>query len=136
MTATPSDLALKGLLEPHPAVLAAWLGGSAATGRLDALSDTDLVAIVQDGAEAAVWALLEGALPIEVRLELPLPTWHGHQQRIYRVAGKLLDVVERSEYGRIPLRHTDLDAAGLDARVYCECLMQAFNWATRVSTEA
>jgi EAL and modified HD-GYP domain-containing signal transduction protein len=50
--------------------------------------------------------------------------------------GKLLDVVERSEYSRIPLRHTDLDAAGLDGRTYCESLMQAFNWATRVSTEA
>jgi len=50
--------------------------------------------------------------------------------------GKLLDVVERSEFSRAPLRHEDLEAAGLDARVYCECLMRAFNWAARVSTEA
>lgn len=95
MTATASEL--KALLEPQPTVLAAWLGGSAATGRLDELSDTDLVAIVQDGSEATTWALLEATLPIEVRLELPLPTWHGHQQRIYRVAGKLLDVVLMGE---------------------------------------
>jgi EAL and modified HD-GYP domain-containing signal transduction protein len=63
----------------------------------------------------------------------------GHRQcagiRTGRL-GKLLDVVERSEDGRIPLRHVDLDAAGLDAEVYCRCLIQAFNWATRVSTEA
>ncbi|EJN09173.1 HDOD domain-containing protein [Herbaspirillum sp. YR522] len=52
------------------------------------------------------------------------------------VLGKLLDVVERSEYSRIPLRHVDLEAAGLDARTYCECLIEAFSWATRVSTEA
>jgi len=68
-------------------------------------------------------------------LKLPVDMVNALTTRSGRL-GKLLDVVERSEYGRIPLRHTDLEAAGLDARAYCECLMQAFNWATRVSTEA
>ncbi|MBP0597064.1 HDOD domain-containing protein [Herbaspirillum sp. LeCh32-8] len=68
-------------------------------------------------------------------LKLPVDMVNALTTRSGRL-GKLLDVVERSEYGRIPLRHSDLEAAGLDARTYCECLMQAFNWATRVSTEA
>ncbi|WP_443113759.1 EAL and HDOD domain-containing protein [Herbaspirillum seropedicae] len=68
-------------------------------------------------------------------LKLPVDIVHALVRRSGRL-GKLLDVVERSEDGRIPLRHSDLDAAGLDAEVYCRCLIQAFNWATRVSTEA
>jgi predicted nucleotidyltransferase len=93
MTATASEHVLKDLLEPRPDVLAAWLGGSAATGRLDEHSDTDLVAIVRDGAEDAVLAALEAGLSFTQRLVMPSPTWHGHAQRIYRVAGRMLDVV-------------------------------------------
>ena len=68
-------------------------------------------------------------------LKLPVDIVNALVYRTGRL-GKLLNVVERSEDGRIPLRHVDLDAAGLDAEVYCRCLIQAFNWATRVSTEA
>lgn len=50
--------------------------------------------------------------------------------------GQLLDVVERSEYGRIPLRHSDLDALGISAETYCTSLIKAYSWATRVSSEA
>lgn len=50
--------------------------------------------------------------------------------------GKLLDVVERSEYGRIPLRHADLDASGVTAEGYCRGLIQAYRWASKVSHEA
>ncbi|TQK04331.1 MULTISPECIES: EAL and HDOD domain-containing protein [unclassified Herbaspirillum] len=68
-------------------------------------------------------------------LKLPADIVNALTARTGRL-GKLLDVVERSEYSRIPLRHADLEAAGLDARIYCECLLEAFGWATRVSTEA
>ncbi|MDB5097036.1 MAG: polymerase beta domain protein region [Cyanobacteria bacterium RYN_339] len=84
---------LQALLEPRADVLAAWLGGSAASGRTDEHSDVDLVAIAANDAVEAVLAAIEGALPIALRLALPMPTWHGHAQRLYRVAGKLLDVV-------------------------------------------
>lgn len=50
--------------------------------------------------------------------------------------GRLLDVVERSEYGRIPLRHTDLDSSGVTAEGYCRALIQAYRWASKVSHEA
>lgn len=68
-------------------------------------------------------------------LKLPVDICNALVYRSGRL-GKLLDVVERSEDGRIPLRHVDLDAAGMDAEGYCRCLIQAFSWATRVSTEA
>jgi EAL and modified HD-GYP domain-containing signal transduction protein len=50
--------------------------------------------------------------------------------------GNLLNVVERAEYGRIPLRHSDLDAAGISAQGYCRALIQAYRWASKVSHEA
>lgn len=68
-------------------------------------------------------------------LKLPVDIVNALTTRTGRL-GKLLDVVERSEYSRIPLRQVDLEAAGLDAKVYCECLLESFAWATRVSTEA
>lgn len=50
--------------------------------------------------------------------------------------GNLLNVVERAEYGRIPLRHSDLDTAGVSAEEYCRALIQAYRWASKVSHEA
>jgi EAL and modified HD-GYP domain-containing signal transduction protein len=50
--------------------------------------------------------------------------------------GVVLDLVERAEFGSKPLRHSDLEAAGLDAETYCECLIQAYRWASLVSSEA
>jgi EAL and modified HD-GYP domain-containing signal transduction protein len=48
----------------------------------------------------------------------------------------LLDVVERAEYGRMPLRHSDLAAAGITPEGYCQALIQAYRWASKVSREA
>jgi len=50
--------------------------------------------------------------------------------------GRALDVVERAEYGHIPLRHTDLAQAGVSAEAYCRALIQSYRWASKVSQEA
>ncbi|HEV8425962.1 MAG TPA: hypothetical protein VGS14_12365 [Actinomycetes bacterium] len=80
---------LHGALEPLAWVNAAWLGGSDAFGRADELSDVDLQVDVDDGQVAAPFGALEaamaGASPIVARLVMPMPTWHGHAQRFYRL---------------------------------------------------
>jgi hypothetical protein len=69
--------------------LAAWLGGSDATGRCDRYSDIDLVVAVEDGAVEAAFAAVRAALerlsPIEIDWRLPSPTWHGHEQSFMRL---------------------------------------------------
>lgn len=80
---------LRGALLPLPHVNAAWLGGSDAFGRADELSDVDLQVDVDDGFVAATFGAVEAALaaasPILYRLVMPMPTWHGHAQRFYRL---------------------------------------------------
>lgn len=67
----------------------AWLGGSDATGRTDALSDIDLVVLARDEDVRAVFDRIERDLDafagIDLKLELPRPTWHGHDQTFYRL---------------------------------------------------
>ena len=67
-----------------PEVLAAFLGGSDATGRTDELSDVDLVVVVEEGAVEAAFATVHAALeelsPIVHRWRLADPTWHGNSQ--------------------------------------------------------
>ncbi len=71
-------------LDRDPAVLAAFLGGSDATGRTDRLSDIDVVVVVEPGAVedtfTAMHIALEALSPISHRWRLPEPTWHGHAQ--------------------------------------------------------
>jgi len=80
---------LHGALLPLPYVNAAWLGGSDAFGRSDELSDVDLQVDVDDGRVAATFGAIEAALaaasPILHRMVMPMPTWHGHAQRFYRL---------------------------------------------------
>jgi hypothetical protein len=80
---------LHGALAPLAWVNAAWLGGSDAFGRADELSDVDLQVDVDDGHVAATFGAVEAALaaasPIVARLVMPMPTWHGHAQRFYRL---------------------------------------------------
>jgi hypothetical protein len=80
---------LRAALEPLAFVNAAWLGGSDAFGRADELSDVDLQVDVDDGRVAATFGAVEAALaaasPIVARLIMPMPTWHGHAQRFYRL---------------------------------------------------
>ena len=80
---------LREALLPLSYVNAAWLGGSDAFGRADELSDVDLQVDVDDGHVAATFGAVEAALaaasPIVARLVMPMPTWHGHAQRFYRL---------------------------------------------------
>jgi hypothetical protein len=73
-----------------PDALAAFLGGSDATGRTDDLSDIDLVVIVADGAVAPALAVaheaLESLSTIAHRWRVPEPTWHGHAQEFLALA--------------------------------------------------
>jgi hypothetical protein len=109
---------LRAALLPLPHVNAAWLGGSDAFGRADELSDVDLQVDVDDGYVAATFGAVEAALaaasPIVARLVMPMPTWHGHAQRFYRLRDTseftAVDVVvfERSDprrYYNQPERH-------------------------------
>jgi predicted nucleotidyltransferase len=80
---------LAAALAPLDVVNAMWLGGSAATGRTDELSDVDIQIDVADGRVADAFAAAEAALaalsPIELCYPIPEPTWHGHSQRFYRL---------------------------------------------------
>ncbi len=127
--------ALRGLLAKAlvgaDSTRALWEGGSAAFGRADAWSDLDLVAIVQDDAVPATFALAESALEaaagIAMTWRVPEPTMHGHSQRLYRLERAspytLVDfvVMKASAEGRFlePERHGNalvlLDRDGLVA---------------------
>ncbi len=80
---------LAAALEAEPTVLAAWLGGSDATGRTDEFSDIDLQTVVEDDRVEETFALVEKTLsslsPIALRHRIPEPTWHGHSQCFYRL---------------------------------------------------
>lgn len=98
-------------------VLAAWLGGSEATGRTDEWSDIDMQILCEDErAEdtlAAVHRAADSFGPIVHRWRLAEPTWHGHSQEFSRVhgAGLFADldivVLQRSKPDRFlePERH-------------------------------
>jgi predicted nucleotidyltransferase len=104
---TQQDMIIEALtraLEPEPTVFAAWLAGSHAFGESDDLSDIDLQVDVDDDHVDHTWDLIEGALgELDYRYEMPMPTWHGHRQRFFHVAGThpllLLDVIVK--------RHSD-----------------------------
>ncbi|MBS0191917.1 MAG: nucleotidyltransferase domain-containing protein [Phycisphaerales bacterium] len=76
-------------LQSHEKVLAAWLGGSDATGRADEKSDIDLCVIAEDGSAAELRSVIETALeavvPIRLKYDLPAPTWHGFMQSFYQL---------------------------------------------------
>ncbi len=74
----------------EPWVHAAWLGGSDATGRTDALSDVDFQVVVDDeDVERAfdrLHEVLEELAPIELVHRIPQPSWHGFHQEFLRLA--------------------------------------------------
>jgi len=81
--------ALEKSLKPIDEVYALWEPVAAAFNRLDQYSDIDLMVDVQDDFVAKAWEVIESTLqglsPIELRYELPQPTWHGHSQVFYRL---------------------------------------------------
>jgi len=108
---------MRAILAADPAVRAAWLGGSDASGRTDRFSDIDLQAIVEDDRVEQVLARIHEGLerlsPIELRYRFPEPMWHGHSQELLRLRGAdpnhFLDLVimKRGTPGRLlePERH-------------------------------
>jgi hypothetical protein len=128
------DLILKTLvnaLEPEPHVLAMFEDGSAAWGREDEWSDTDLNLIVEDDhvldAFTAIERALESLSPIQSRWHVPEPAWHGFSQRFYGLqnAGPYLfvdvSVLKRSQGLRLPeieahgFARVLIDKVGLEA---------------------
>jgi len=83
--------ALAAAMEARDWVRAAWLGGSDASGRTDALSDIDMQFIVEDerveDAFAAIHEALAALSPIVHRFRFPEPTWHGHSQELLMLEG-------------------------------------------------
>lgn len=92
---------LEAALRASTTVLAAFLGGSDATGRRDRFSDIDLVCVVEDGESESTLRLIRSALeelsPIQFAWRVPSPTWHGHEQEFIRLrdadAHLIIDVV-------------------------------------------
>ena len=108
MTLSRHDIlnALQVALEPLPYVHAMWQGGSVAFGKDDAWSDIDLQVDADDDKVNEVLALAERTLadvsPIELKYELPQPTWHGHAQAFY----KLTDASEFLVVDLVVIRHS------------------------------
>jgi len=78
---------LKSFLSGRDEVIAAWEGGSAATGYKDVYSDLDLSIVCRDDSIEAVISQLDGFLGerygILKRLRMPEPAWHGFSQIFY-----------------------------------------------------
>lgn len=78
---------LKDLLYKQDNILAAWEGGSIATGFLDEFSDLDLYIVIEDDNTETVFTLLqeyfEQGFGIERSFRIPEPTWHGMSQCYY-----------------------------------------------------
>jgi predicted nucleotidyltransferase len=75
---------LKELMQNNSNYLAAWEGGSAATGYLDENSDLDLGIIVKDDyveeSVSELKAFIEKIWGIDFFIRVPEPNWHGHSQ--------------------------------------------------------
>jgi hypothetical protein len=102
--------ALMAKLEHLDYVHAMWEAGAAAFDRVDSWSDIDLMVAADDDkvdqALAIIDETLSGLSPIDIRFELPQPTWHGHVQVFYRLQDAsqfmLIDlvIIERSSENR------------------------------------
>jgi hypothetical protein len=81
--------ALCDALEPLEYTHALWEGGAAAFKRVDEWSDLDLLIDVEDEYVSDTLQVIEATLeklsPIELKYEVPQPSWHGHAQVFYRL---------------------------------------------------
>lgn len=81
---------LKWFLSGLEPVIAAWVGGSAATGYLDEYSDLDLAVVCEDDSVESVIsqmeAFLEERFGVVAKFRIPEPTWHGFSQIFYQLA--------------------------------------------------
>ncbi|MDM9382841.1 aminoglycoside 6-adenylyltransferase [Chlorogloeopsis sp. ULAP01] len=78
-------------LQPKDFALAFWQGGSAAHGYTDEWSDIDIEVIVEDNYIEETFKIVEASLQstsaISLKYRVPEPTWHGHSQCFYQLAG-------------------------------------------------
>ncbi|MEW5868178.1 MAG: nucleotidyltransferase domain-containing protein [Chloroflexota bacterium] len=81
--------ALHQALQPLSYTCAMWEGGAVAFNRFDQWSDIDLMVDVEDEHVAEAMQVIEQTLnalsPIDLKYELPQPTWHGHAQSFFRL---------------------------------------------------
>lgn len=81
--------ALRSALAQNSHVCAMWEAGAAAFGRVDEWSDIDLMIDAEDDHVTKVLDQIDQTLetlsPFDIRFQLPQPTWHGHEQVIYRL---------------------------------------------------
>ena len=84
-------LELKDLLQGIPCVVAAWEGGSAATGYLDEYSDLDLGIAIQGESADIVFTTLDEWFELKQgiarKFRMPEPAWHGMSQCFYLLHG-------------------------------------------------
>ncbi|HQO09170.1 MAG TPA: nucleotidyltransferase domain-containing protein [Clostridiales bacterium] len=80
---------IKSLIIKDRKIIAAWEGGSAATGYLDEYSDLDLAIVCEDDHVEKVFKKLEKLIDekygIERKYRVPEPAWHGFSQCFYKV---------------------------------------------------
>ncbi len=122
---TPEQITceLKSFLAARDEVIAAWEGGSAATGYMDPYSDLDLAVVCRDDSVEAVISLLDEFLTerygILKRLRMPEPAWHGFSQIFYLLSDTpefyYLDVafIRRSVPDKFTARDRHGEAVGL-----------------------
>jgi predicted nucleotidyltransferase len=110
--------ALKEVLEKEDFIYAAWEGGSAATKKLDAYSDLDVMIVCKDDAVERVMALLADHFTynygVKREYRIPEPSWHGFSQVFYQIKGTdelfYLDIAVIKE--SIPDKFTDTTRHG------------------------
>ena len=82
---------LIAVLEPVDSIIAAWEGGSIATGFDDDYSDLDLGVMATDGNTENVFVIIDKFLEehygISHSIRMPEPTWHGMSQCFYFING-------------------------------------------------
>jgi predicted nucleotidyltransferase len=82
-------LKIKDFLVSHKDVIAAWEGGSVATGYNDDISDLDVMIVTQDNNVEQIFIELEGFLTkqfgIKRKFRIPEPAWHGFSQCFYEI---------------------------------------------------
>lgn len=78
---------MKQLLAEKNYVIAAWEGGSAATGFEDTYSDLDLAVVAEEGKTEDVFTVVEEYLQKKIGINravrMPEPAWHGMSQCFY-----------------------------------------------------
>ncbi|MCG8573054.1 MAG: nucleotidyltransferase domain-containing protein [Spirochaetes bacterium] len=80
---------LQNILKNTSFILAAWEGGSKASGFYDEHSDIDLLMICEENKIEEAFILLENYFEenfgIQKKYRLPEPAWHGHSQAFYKL---------------------------------------------------